>query len=131
MKSNANISEPSWLYAILVMVVELSLSHLLIAQVSQGGQPLTFSVSVADTILTHTTDFLDVAALLAEDELEAAQDSPVPPRFGYAFKVSLGMDSAGTWTNLPNGGRLWRLLATPAAGTSPGFIQSIKMVLLK
>ena len=46
---------------------------------------------------------LDVAILLAEDELEAAQDSPLPPRFGYAIKVSLGLDSAGTSMELPSG----------------------------
>lgn len=86
------------------MIVAL-LGHLsqVDAQISQGGQPYSFSSAVTDSITAHVTAALDVAALLAEDELEGAQDSPVPPRFGYAFKVSLGLDSAGTWTDLPNG----------------------------
>ena len=78
-------------------------------QISQGGQPYGFSSTVADSIATRTMAALDVDALLAEDALDAAQDSPVPPRFGYAFSVSLGLDSAGTWTDLPNGDRLRRL----------------------
>lgn len=88
----------------------------LMAQISQGGRPYSFSSTVADTIATRTMAALDVAALMADDELEAAQDLPVPPRFGYAFKVSLGLDSAGTWTELLNGDRVWRLsIAAPGA----------------
>ena len=79
------------------------------AQISQGGQPYSFSRTVPDSIATRTMAALDVAALVAEDEMDAAQDSPVPPRFGYAFKVSLGLDSSGTWIELPNGDRIWRL----------------------
>ena len=86
------------------------------AQISQGGRPYSFSSAVTDSIATRIMAALDVAALVAEDELEAAQDSPVPPRFGYAFSVSLGLDNAGTWTELPNGDRLWRLsLVAPGA----------------
>ncbi len=86
------------------------------AQISQGGQPYSFSSTVIDSIDTRTMAALDVAALVAEDELEAAQGSPLPPRFGYAIKVSLGLGSAGTWTDLPNGDRLWRLrISAPGA----------------
>ena len=79
------------------------------AQISQGGRPYSFSNAVTDSIATRAMPALDVAALVAEDELEAVQDSPPPLRFGHAFGVSLGLDSAGTWTELPNGDRLWRL----------------------
>ena len=88
----------------------------LMAQISHGGQPYSFSSAVTDSIATRTMAALDVATLVAEDELEAAQDLPVPPRFGYAFKVSLGPDSSGTWIELPNGDWLWRLrIITPGA----------------
>ena len=48
---------------------------------------------------------------------------------GYHSVVWNGKSAAGA--ELPSGLYIARLLATPAAGTSPGFIQSIKMVLLK
>ena len=85
------------------------------AQISQGGRPHSF-FSTADSVATRTMATLDVTALLVEDELEAAQNAPVPQRFGYAFNVSLGLNNAGTWTELPNGDRLGRLrISTPDA----------------
>ncbi len=61
-------------------------------------------------------DSVDAAALLAEDAAEAERGKNVPPRFGYAFEVNLGLDNAGTWTILPNGHRLWRLrIVAPGA----------------
>ncbi len=77
------------------MIVAL-LGHLsqVEAQVSQGGLPYSFSSTVADSIATRTMAALDVATLVAEDELEAQQDTPVPFRFGYPFDVSLGLDNA-------------------------------------
>ena len=88
----------------------------LIAQVSEGGMPFTFSSSIADSIPTVRMDSVDVDSLLAEDELETKQRMPVPFRFGYPFEVSLGLDSAGTWTELANGDRVWRLrIAAPGA----------------
>ncbi len=111
-----NSRKPPWLYAVMILAVMQFWGQRLFGQVSQGGRPYSFSITVIDSIATHTTAALDVAALLAEDELEAAQDSPVPPRFGYAFTVSLGPDSVGTWTELPNGDRVWRLrIAAPDA----------------
>ena len=87
-----------------------------VAQISQGGRPTSFSSTLTDAIATRTMAALDVAALMAEDDLESAQGSPPPLRFGYAFAVSLGLDSAGTWTELPNGDRLWRLrIVAPGA----------------
>lgn len=37
---------------------------------------------------------ITIPALLAENELEAQQGTPVPFRFGYPFDVSLGLDNA-------------------------------------
>ena len=108
--------KPYWLYAVLAMAVMQFRDPGLLAQISQGGRPYSFSRTVIDSIATHTMAALDVATLVAEDELEAAQGLPVPKRFGYAFSVSLGLDNAGTWTELPNGDRLWRLrIAAPGA----------------
>ena len=64
------------------------------AQISQGGSPYSFSGLVSDSIDTRTMAALDVTALVAEDELEATRSRPAPPRFGYAFTVSWGLDSA-------------------------------------
>ncbi len=99
----------SILSPIIIVVSLLGWDQALIAQVSAGGRPYTFTNPVADTVHTVIMAPVDVAALLAEDELEAQQGKHVPPRFGYPFEVSLGFDSAGTWITLPNGHLLWRL----------------------
>jgi len=78
---------------LIIAAVSLIWQQPLVAQVSQGGRHYSFFSTVTDSISARTLAGVDVAALLAEDELEAAQDSPVPPRFGYAFRVSLGMES--------------------------------------
>ncbi len=109
MKTIASLLEKSWLPAVVVISVTLCLSRPLLAQVSAGGQPYTFANTVADTIHTVRMDSVDVAALLAEDAAEAERGKNVPPRFGYAFEVDLGLESAGTWTELPRGARVWGL----------------------
>ena len=106
-----------WFKCLIATVTAITALHqLLLAQVSEGGQPYTFSSLIADSIATITMASVDVAALLAEDELEAQQGIPVPFRFGYPFDVSLGLDNAGTWTELPNGDYVWRLrIVSPGA----------------
>ena len=116
MKTIASLLKQSWLPAVVVISVTLCLSRPLLAQVSAGGQPYTFTNPVEDTIPTVIIGSVDAAALFAEDDLEAQQGKHVPPRFGYPFEVSLGLDSAGTWTELPSGDRVWRLrIVAPGA----------------
>ena len=57
---------------------------------------------------------VDVAALLAEDAAPSA--TAVPLRVAYAIPLNLGMDNAGSWETLPDGGTLWRLrISSPGA----------------
>ncbi len=97
-----------YLKHISIIIAVLGLLGHVEAQISQGGRPYSFSNSIADSMVTSTMDAINVDALLAEDVAEKSQDSPPPPRFGYAFSVSLGLDSVGIWTDLPNGDRVWR-----------------------
>lgn len=92
-----------------IAIVLMCIVNLAQSQISQGGIPYTFSNPITDSIATIAMDSVDVVSLLAEDEIEAQQGTPVPYRFGYSFKVSLGLDNAGSWTDLPNGDRVWRL----------------------
>jgi hypothetical protein len=50
---------------------------------------------------------VDVAALLAEDATPSIY--PVPRRVAHVIPLNLGLDNAGTWETLPDGGKLWRL----------------------
>lgn len=53
------------------------------------------------------TDALDRASLAAEDEMRAAEG--LPWRFALPEDVQLTPRNAGTWEDLPDGRRLWRL----------------------
>jgi hypothetical protein len=102
--------------AILFTIVLSIIPTFLYAQISQGGTPYSFDVSLDRQIDQVVLPSVDVNALIAEDELERGATTPVPPRFGFAHEVSLNIMEHGTWTELDNGDRLWRLkLHSPSA----------------
>ena len=99
---------------LLVATGLLILAGPIAAQVSEGGLPYSFQKSTPPAI--HAIEFppVDVPALLAEDAREAALGLPF--RFGYPIERRLDMNTAGTWSPLADGGRLWRLrLVCPGA----------------
>lgn len=77
------------------------------AQLSEGGLPYSFSNDLGKTPPVHTTEAIDVAALLAEDEIDLQYNLPL--RFAFGHAVQLNTENAGRWTSLPNGDRIWRL----------------------
>ncbi len=85
----------------------LTITSSLMAQISSGGTPVSFRKAVRSDIHTVTMPRVDVAALLAEDSIE--QGKGIPYRFGFPFEVDYDLDNSGTWENLDDGGRLWRL----------------------
>jgi len=50
---------------------------------------------------------VDVAAFLAEDEIEEGEGLPF--RFGAPFDVNYSLSNSGQWEDLPESGRVWRL----------------------
>ncbi|PSQ87305.1 MAG: hypothetical protein BRD43_06155 [Bacteroidetes bacterium QS_4_64_154] len=65
---------------------------------------------------------IDEDVLRAEDRADQGRGRPVPPRFGTAIDVRLGLGNAGRWTELPGGARLWRLRITSNEAHSLNFI---------
>ena len=76
------------------------------AQISAGGTPVSFSQNVGGEVPTLTMPLVDVASYLAEDA-RAPKDAPY--RFGAPHEVHLTLDNSGGWTDLPDGGHVWRL----------------------
>ncbi|MFO8066490.1 MAG: lysyl endopeptidase, partial [Bacteroidales bacterium] len=89
-----------------------------VAQISQGGEPLSFTisekVSLEDVTFQKMPD-VDVEALRAEDaELDKLQN--MPWRFGKVHQVSLNPQNSGEWDYLENGTKIWRLgISSPGA----------------
>ncbi len=79
-----------------------------IAQISQGGKPLSFKKDInLKTIPIKYMPSVNAEQLRAEDEENA--DIPGPYRFGYVIDSDLSLKNSGVWDVLPNGDRIWRL----------------------
>ena len=96
-----------------IVALVLCASTITYAQISGGGHPYSFAHSVPSAIEVKTMPKVDVEALLREDET-AQKDQPY--RFGYGFDVSYTLENSGTWLDLPDGSKLWRLcISSPGA----------------
>ena len=80
--------------------------------------PVSFSAAVADlaAVDRHVMLPVDNAALLAAAKSAESARVAVPYVFAHALEVDLDLESSGTWEDLGDGSRLWRLrIASPTA----------------
>lgn len=90
-----------------------------LGQISQGGTPPSFSLSLAATqVPVAQMAPVDAVAYLAEDA-QAAKDEPY--RFAASLDVSLNLNNSGIWESVP-GGRLWRLQISSPGAYSIGLV---------
>ncbi len=76
------------------------------AQISVGGQPLSFTIyqeALSQPIAVHHLKSPDLAQLKAEDERGPGR------RFAAPIHTSIRPDQDGAWTELENGNRIWRI----------------------
>lgn|GEM_PF-2531298 len=76
------------------------------AQISSGGEPYSFSHSVTKSVDIKRMQQIDVNSLLEEDKITPKD---LPYRFGYGFDVTYNLENSGSWLQLEDGNRLWRL----------------------
>ncbi|WP_143305117.1 pre-peptidase C-terminal domain-containing protein [Chitinophaga vietnamensis] len=93
--------------ALFILLALLLTAPALHAQVSKGGRPYSYSATLARDIHVKTIAAVPAQKLQLEDEQNLKQGLPL--RIGIIVPVSYSLDNSGTWTNLPDGGRLWRL----------------------
>jgi hypothetical protein len=94
----------------------LCMMNTLTAQVNIGGAPMSFNYEKTEILKPLTFDAmppLDMAIIEIEDaqwDAEvAAGHSKIGRRFGIEFEVDYDLYNSGIWTDLPDGGKLWRL----------------------
>ena len=81
------------------------------AQPSKGGTPPSFNFkTLSESFDIKDLPVPDVAALEAEDAVNNSKDAPF--RAGVSIPVDVNMYNAGTWTELPDGNKIWRLKFT-------------------
>lgn len=81
------------------------------AQLSNGGEPLSFQLEKSNYISSIEAlemPFVDEEVLRAEDQILDTLPG-MPYRFGFNHEVNLNTDNSGTWDEIPNFGRIWRL----------------------
>lgn len=80
-------------------------------QIEYGGEPLQWSeksLNLFGDVAFYRTDALDMESIQAADAVTDPMKD-VPYRFGWEWEVNLSTENSGTWTDLPNGGRVWQL----------------------
>jgi hypothetical protein len=97
-------------------------SHLLVAQISHGGEPTNWAQPLEQTLNWKSFQALDVATLIAEDEATASMKD-APWRFGVEHEVFWNMQNSGNWSE-ESGFRVWRLGVRAEGATSLSFYLS-------
>ena len=101
---------------VFLISVIFSFCFYLSAQISEGGLPRSFKSTDVKSI-TPTAHYnlskIDTASLLAYNK-----EYPLPLRYAVLEEVSIDMKSAGTRTELSDGGTLWQYRINSEAGKS-------------
>ncbi|MFO8128611.1 MAG: PKD domain-containing protein [Bacteroidales bacterium] len=87
------------------------------AQRSQGGLPPSFMYDdVPEAVEIRNFSSPNMAPIYEEDARNAEAGFPKPYRVGVSVPVNLDIEGAGEWTDLPDGGKIWRVtLVAPGA----------------
>jgi PKD repeat protein len=93
--------------AFLILVVLFSGTQV-IAQYNSGGLPLSSLTDLGRNYQVKQMPSFDVESMLDEDRLNSSKPD-VPFRFGRVFEVNFDLNNSGTWLELPDGSRVWRL----------------------
>ena len=102
---------------LLLIAITLFTCNLGFSQISHGGRPVNWEgKSIAD-VSFERIHVPDRAQLAAEDAV-TDQYKDIPYRFGIENAVDFDSQNYGTWTELENGTRVWRLgISAPEALT--------------
>lgn len=102
--------------ALLTLGLLLS-SHLANAQLSTNEPPISLKRNLAlneNIDVKKTSGLSDMKKIIEEDRQDSIYNTP--PRFGYKLEVNWNTENSGTWEELPDGGKLWRLkIVSPGA----------------
>ena len=107
MKSNATV-----VFCALLVAVTVAGS----SQASRGKLPPSVfpGVMAIDSVERRVMQQVDVETLLAEDAVREGSGTAVPARFAKHIRVNLNPNNSGTWEDVSDGSRLWRLrIASP------------------
>ncbi len=96
---------------LLLAALASTMSTVGMAQISVGGSPygLRAGLSLQNVPTAYAAPF-DAAATAVEDSIGKAHNRS--PMYGRVLDVNADLNDAGVWTEMPDGGRMWRLRVT-------------------
>ena len=105
----------------LSVITYLFVGFSMLAQVTNQGEPTSWNLNLSnDGVSVKSLPQFDMNQVKVEDLInDEKPDSPW--RFGYSHSVDFGLED-GTWTELDNGDRIWRLLVSSPGALSLNFI---------
>lgn len=95
------------------------LSGVSLSQISIGGQPYSYLSGLNEEFASVTLPGFDVNKWIEEDKA-VEQYADMPERYGKVFETGYSPENSGTWKELPDGSRLWRLAITSKDAISLG-----------
>ncbi|MDH5414785.1 MAG: secretion system protein Por, partial [Flavobacteriaceae bacterium] len=93
----------------ILLLIILSYSFLLSAQVSNEGTPASWALTNKTSLNAISLPIIDIEKVRDEDDINDKLRVK-PYRVGVPHHLDVGLDNAGTWTDLSNGDRIWRIL---------------------
>lgn len=102
----------------LLLLVFCFLIFSVYAQLVDLGAPRSFTTDISiENLNTNQMESFDLQAMQYQDSI-SDYHKVGPWRFGKNFEVDYNINNSGTWTNLPNGDRIWQLrISSPGALT--------------
>ena len=84
-------------------------STTLISQVTNEGEPASWGFAEKSGFEAISIPQIDIKKIKTEDDInDKLREKPY--RVGITHKVNYGLENSGTWTDLANGDRIWRIL---------------------
>ena len=81
----------------------------MVAQVTNEGKPASWSLKIKSNVQAIILPSVDIQKIKAEDDINDKTQTK-PYRIGIPYTINYGLENAGTWAQLPNGDRVWRIL---------------------
>ncbi|MBI4647907.1 MAG: PKD domain-containing protein, partial [Bacteroidia bacterium] len=105
-----------YLIPTLLFLVVLSLN--INAQPSKGGTPPSFSFKA----FSSDIDEISVAPIDVAQALQEDANRPGPYWTGRSIPLEASLNNSGTWTNLPDGTKIWRLKISSSGAKALGIV---------
>ncbi|WP_159799563.1 T9SS type A sorting domain-containing protein [Flavobacterium sp. MK4S-17] len=91
------------------------------AQVTNQGKPASWKMKDIENPEPIIMPAFNLKALKDEDAANAGRKD-IPWRYGYEFIVDYNLQNSGQWTDLPDGGRIWRARFKSAGARTMNFL---------